>query len=354
MANPVANPPAAQSDSIPPSKSAWQLTPIQRAMVLGGLESRNSGVYIQQLVWRSPASINTDTATSAWRHVAGVFDALRLEIVWSDAATPLQRVHSAVSPLVQDIKGPLDAYLAEDRHRGFHLESAPLWRVGIVRATGAPDTLVWTFHHVLLDGRSTSIVFNAWRAAYFELVAGRVPLEPTQRRSFADFLQWRSEAVTYWRYRLADLPPPPTLPQMVLHRGETAAEPPIEIEGALTVNETVSVHAAAKRLSVTPNNIIQGALLLVLMRWNDTAEACIGVIRAGRHWGAGGQPGAEAGMFIHGIPFRAGVSSSDAAGPWLRGLREQQLAGRVGEYSVPAESAQRPPSPKTRPSTRSC
>ncbi|WP_345521576.1 condensation domain-containing protein [Streptomyces echinatus] len=49
-----------------------------------------------------------------------------------------------------------DRLLAEDREAGIDLGTAPLMRLTLIRLAADRVRLVWTFHHVLLDGWSAS------------------------------------------------------------------------------------------------------------------------------------------------------------------------------------------------------
>ena len=54
----------------------------------------------------------------------------------------------------------LDQTLDDDRRRGLDLSTAPVMRVTIVRQGAGRHELLWTCHHVLLDGWSGAIVLN--------------------------------------------------------------------------------------------------------------------------------------------------------------------------------------------------
>ena len=49
-------------------------------------------------------------------------------------------------------------FLAADRRRGFDMEHAPLFRLTLLRYGEADNRLIWTYHHILLDGRSRRLL----------------------------------------------------------------------------------------------------------------------------------------------------------------------------------------------------
>src|ERR1041384_999052 len=88
----------------------------------------------------------------------------------------------------------------------------------LIVITTAPDEilLVWTFHHVLLDGWSLAQVFAEVCEQYRAITAGSAP-EVVSRRPFRDYLRWldaqdRSEAERHWRAVLAGFSAPTALP----------------------------------------------------------------------------------------------------------------------------------------------
>lgn len=310
-------------------------------MLLRGFDARAEGYYIQQVVWQPPGPLLPERVRLAWEIVTRRFDALRLEVDWTEATAPRQRVVPTFTPIMAEAPAGLETFLASDRRRGFSCDTEALWRVALLTQPDGASVLVWTFHHVLLDGRSTEVVFTAWKAVYLALATGQpLPAVPTAARGFADFLAWRATATfvgaeAYWKERLAGWGGPLGLPPVLSLEADTTIGTPAEGATLLSVAATEAIREGARRQGVTMNNLVQGALLLTLMRYHDTDDACVGVVRAGRHWGTDGEPSQEAGMFIQTVPFRARVGPSETVGPWLRGLREQQQSARLGEFASP-------------------
>src|SRR6185312_263722 len=101
--------------------------------------------------------------------------------------------------------------LEADRAQGFDLEAAPLLRVQLAQLSDHEVRVVWTFHHLLLDGWSVFQVLSdvfAWHAALNR--SGHVrdadPRLP-RRRPFRDYLRWlgqqdQAQAAEYWRQLL--------------------------------------------------------------------------------------------------------------------------------------------------------
>src|SRR5205085_3432391 len=141
---------------------------------------------------------------------------LRSCVVWDGVDEPLQTVcREVVVPVRscdwrglsdEDRDRELHGCLAEDR-TSIDLTQAPLMRLIIARLSDDEVLLVWTSHHILLDGWSTGDVFAEVCEQYAAIVEGRPP-RLTFRRPFREYLQWLSdqdeqEAEGYWRRALA-------------------------------------------------------------------------------------------------------------------------------------------------------
>src|SRR6185503_3650428 len=143
---------------------------------------------------------------------------LRSRVVWEDVDTPVQVVDQAVTLPVRHVEGPADlaALLAEDRRQGLDVTRGPLTRVAIIRESATAVRVVWTFHHVLLDGWSVFQVLGDVFAAYAALVEDR-DVAPAARPPFREYLRWLGEhdesgALDFWRAALAGFESPTPLP----------------------------------------------------------------------------------------------------------------------------------------------
>ncbi|WDV34436.1 condensation domain-containing protein [Streptomyces sp. AD16] len=115
----------------------------------------------------------------AWQRTVERSDALRVGLVWEGVREPVQVVRrraevpvtfldrsaTALTEEAQDAF--LREFLDEDRARGIDLATAPLMRVALIRLPGEGRVqLVWTFHHLLLDGWSTAAFLSDVLAEY--------------------------------------------------------------------------------------------------------------------------------------------------------------------------------------------
>ena len=322
-------------------------TPLQQACVARSLLSPTGGHYIQQLVCEWSQALHLDAWRQAWNFVAERQDALRMFFGWEPSKSLSLHFADRVDAPVKvvpataaypDREQALSDFLREDRRRGFDLAAAPLWRLTVFSWPDHGATTVWTFHHSLLDGRSHALVWQEVGRVYRSLLAGRPPLLPVARpfSEFPDWLAAHSEdasAASYWRERLRNFQPPTALPTLSLSPDSGDDDAPPAVETLALSGETLTqLRRAAQRFEVTLNNLVQGAWALALARYQGVDEVVFGAVRSGRHW-TDVDPNERVGLFINTIPFHVPTSPSQPLGPWLQGLRAQQVAARAGEHA---------------------
>ncbi|WP_018682964.1 non-ribosomal peptide synthase/polyketide synthase [Actinokineospora enzanensis] len=323
----------------------YPLTPLQSGMVFHSLVDPDSGAYVDQVRLvldgvRDPAALVT-----AFQAVLDRTPVLRTAVVWADVPEPVQVVRRSVrlDALVRDWRdlAPADRdramrnLLAEDRARPFTLDTAPLLRIAVVRVTDDRVVLVWSSHHVLLDGWSTAQVFGEVCERYNDLVDGRTSAAPV-RRPFRDYLRWLSEqdsvaADAHWAGVLAGFADPVAVPwdraPAQAHRTESSASVRADLDRA----GSERVRVAAQRAGLTVNTVVQGAWALLLSRWAGTQDVVFGSTVSGR---PAELPGVESmvGMFINTVPTRVSTDPERRAGEWLREIQAGQSESRRFDF----------------------
>jgi amino acid adenylation domain-containing protein len=197
--------------------------------------------------------------------------------------------------------------------------------------------LVWSFHHLLLDGWSLPLVLNEAFGCYEALARGR-ELEPGIARPYRDYLAWlgrqdRHAAEAYWREQLAGFraPTPLGVDRGAGRAGDgeaDIAEQSVQVSAAATA----ALKALGRRQQITLSSMVQGAWGLLLSRYSGEREVVFGVTVSGR---PAGLPGVESmvGLFINTLPMRVKVSPEQPLVGWLKGVQAQQVEQRQYEYS---------------------
>lgn len=195
VARPVADGPGAPT---PRTEETVALPPHQHGLLLDALAHQSTGRYVEQLFWQWHGPLDVERFTSAWQSVADCETVLRAAFDLDE--TPRLVVHDHVRVEVarhDHDPADWDALMERDRLRGFDLRVPGLLRATLLEdtrgagdtdATGPPSTRVLiTFHHVLLDAWSVSVLLQEFYRAY--LADGVLP-GGERRPDFRDHTRW--------------------------------------------------------------------------------------------------------------------------------------------------------------------
>jgi amino acid adenylation domain-containing protein len=335
----------------PPAKRGtvediYPLTPLQRGLLFHTLYAPESGLYVEQLGFTIEGTFDVELFRRAWQTVLDRHAVLRTAFVTEDLKEPLQLVRPRVDvPWIsedwrdvpsteQDVR--LAALATDHRERPLILDRPPLMRMAVVRLSENTYKFFWTFHHVLLDGWSVSLVLREVEMFYDGLRKGHETPVP-RPRPFRDLIAWfkkqdLSAAESFWSNRLKgfDAPTPVGIdirPVTAAQKREFGTER-LEISAA----KTAEVQAFARRQNLTLNTVVQAAWAILLSRYGGTEDVVYGTTSSGR---PPDLPGAESmiGLFITMLPVRARVSGEASVLSLLTDLQRQQVEQREYEYA---------------------
>ncbi len=321
----------------------YPLSPMQSGMLFHSVFDADAGIYLNQLRI-DIEGLDVKRFKAAWQAAMDRHGVLRTGfLVQGDV--PLQWVAKTVevpfveydwrnqaSGLSAEQERDLEALAQSEHDLGFDLAKPPLMRLALIRVADNRHHLIWTVHHLLLDGWSTSQLTGEVLRHY-----GGSAL-PASGGRYRDFIEWLhacdakvSEA--YWRERLREAAEPTrladVLPAPSISAGNTAYG---EHATALERTVTEGLIEFAKRERVTVNTLVQAAWALLLNRYTGRETVCFGVTVAGR---PADLPGAERllGLFINTLPVVVMLQPEQETGGWLRDLQAQNLASREHEHT---------------------
>ncbi|HEX8935881.1 MAG TPA: amino acid adenylation domain-containing protein, partial [Pseudonocardiaceae bacterium] len=146
----------------------YPLTPLQAGMIFHSLLDPSSAAYVDQIQLRISGISDPRAWGAAWQRVVERTPMLRSAVVWEGVDEPVQVVHRRV---VLPIAYHDWCRLPEREHQEELARVAaaersavdpgvpPLLRLVIARVSEDEVLLVWTHHHVILDGWSMGTVF---------------------------------------------------------------------------------------------------------------------------------------------------------------------------------------------------
>jgi amino acid adenylation domain-containing protein/non-ribosomal peptide synthase protein (TIGR01720 family) len=327
--------PAGQLDDVYP------LSPMQQGLLFHTLYEQAAGEYINQLRV-DVQGLDPERFRAAWQATVDAQDILRSGFVWQgELAQPVQIVHRHVQlPFStldwrdrDDQPAALAALADAERQQGFDLSCAPLLRLLLVQTGAEQWHLIYTHHHILMDGWSNSQLLGEVLQRY----SGRTPVPGGGR--YRDYIAWLQRqdgqlSEDFWSGQLAALQEPTRLA-----RAATAGE---KQSGhgdhflTLDVQRTQALETFARQQKVTVNTLVQAAWLLLLQRYTGHEAVAFGATVAGR---PADLPGIEqqVGLFINTLPVIGAPRPDQSVGSWLQAVQAQNLSLRDFEHTPLAD-----------------
>ncbi|MDF2796271.1 MAG: non-ribosomal peptide synthetase, partial [Pseudomonas orientalis] len=329
---PLARVTQAQLDALPVAGPAiadfYPLSPMQQGMLFHTLLEPEAQAYINQLRLDIDG-LDLLAFGRAWQAALDRHDILRSSFHWQgldSAHQVIQRQVDLQLQVVEDPSADLDALADAERERGFELSSAPLFRLMLVRGAGTTWHLVFTSHHILMDGWSNAQLLGEVLAHY----AGQaVPAPLGQFRDYLGWLQQQGNGEAFWKAELAPLQAPTLLAQAL--RAPVDGAGTAEHHLVLGNDFTHTLGEFARQHKVTLNTLFQGAWSLLLQRYTGQACVAFGATVAGR---SAPLPGIEQqlGLFINTLPIISAASPAQSAVSWLSQLQALNLSLRDHEH----------------------
>ncbi|MFD2168564.1 non-ribosomal peptide synthase/polyketide synthase [Tumebacillus lipolyticus] len=328
-------------------EQVYELSPMQQGMLFHSLLTPTDGVYVTQLKIAVEGLLDIAALQQSWNAVLTRHSILRTAFFWNESSKPLQAVYRTCSvPMTvldwreqseQTQASSLEQFLREDAARGFEMTEAPLMRLTVIRQSDRRMRLIWTSHHLLLDGWSTSVVFKEVFSAYRAIRSGQA-MPADAERPFRSFIAWLQEqdesaAETYWRKQLAGFLAPTDLRVENGRKALTAGEVRhVEQKTALPADLTVALQSFAKQQQLTLNTLAQGAWALLLSRYSGEEDVVFGATVSGR---PADLPGVDTmvGLFINTLPVRLNLPGDTSLADCLQALQTQQAEMRQYEYA---------------------
>jgi amino acid adenylation domain-containing protein/FkbM family methyltransferase len=207
-------------------------------------------------------------------------------------AQPLTLDVIDLSHLAADERGTTLRRIAENEVRQpFDLSQAPLMRVKLLRLGEEEHALLYTMHHLISDGWSSSVLLSEVVALYTAFINNEPSPLPDPRIQYADFAVWQRQCLEgaglevhldYWRRQLADAPAELALPvtrtraRVQTFRSET-------LPLSFSASTTEALKALSRREGTTLFMTLLAAFQALLYRYTGQDDIIVGTPVANRN-----------------------------------------------------------------------
>ncbi|WP_339373119.1 condensation domain-containing protein, partial [Paenibacillus elgii] len=348
---------AALASPIGELENVYTLTPMQKGMLFHNMMDAQSGAYFEQVTFDLQGSFDVESFSRSLNLLVQRHEALRANYISSWKDEPVQVIFRERSCELhyEDVSGMPQAerrqyaidFADADKARGFDLARDPLMRVAVLRTGEQVHHVIWSHHHILMDGWCMFSMIKEVFDSYFAYQEQRQP-ELAPVTPFARFIEWLEKqdvraASNYWSGYLAGYEQQTALPQA---KSQSKPEDYVPVELDLELSEELSerIERAARQNQVTVNTLIQTVWGLLLQAYNNSRDVVFGCVVSGR---PADIPGVESmiGLFINTIPVRIQSEAGDSFADVMRRTQEQALTSGAYDtfplYEIQALSEQK-------------
>ena len=326
----------------------YELSPMQQGMLFHSLFAPESGIYIEQSVYKIHGNLNASAFVGMWEHIINRYPVLRTAIYWQEHAKPLQVVYRHVELRLEEEdwsessssnqNRKLENALLKKRKQGFELSNAPLMHLKLIRLATDAYYFIWSWHHIILDRWSKSLIFKEMVSLYKTLCKGNSS-KINSNTPYGEYIGWLhrqdlSKSETFWRKSLHGFSKPISI-------GNYEVLPPSTDSQSSFVSKTLNLSteitnellSLVKPQKVTLNTLVQGVWAMLLSRYSGHEDIVYGVTISGR---TADIPGIEsmAGLLINTLPMRVRVAPKISFEQYLREIHTKQSQLDLYGYSA--------------------
>ncbi|QED47028.1 non-ribosomal peptide synthase/polyketide synthase [Cytobacillus dafuensis] len=290
------------------------LSPMQEGILFESLMNPNSPAYFEQLSFVVNGKLEREYLWQSFQDLAVRHDILRT-VFTTEGEHPLQIV---VKELPLDVKefsllditpderqAAIEARKEADKEAGFDLKKGPLMRLTVLETDKEEFVLIWSHHHILMDGWCLGILLQEFLTLYAARKEGRrAELGPVE--SYGRYIEWltnqdREVAKEYWREKVAGYVEQASLPKKQMTVASTYKQE--EMSYTLSTTLTKQVEQVARHLNSTISTVLQAAWGVLLSRYSQQEDVIFGTVVSGRPPAVKGIE-KTVGLFINTIPVR--------------------------------------------------
>ncbi|MBF0318985.1 MAG: amino acid adenylation domain-containing protein [Nitrospirae bacterium] len=322
-------------------KDIYNLSPMQEGMLFHKMYDKGSSSYFEQVSFTVKGALDVSAFQRSWQSVFDRHDILRAIFVHSDTAEPLQVIPTErqMECLYMDMSGEggngfLSGYRVQDRQRGFDLTQEPLMRICIIKRHDGAFDVVWSHHHIILDGWCLGLIITDLFHAYSAFKEGNIPeFKPAAR--YGGYIGWlrtrnANIMVDYWRGYLDGY-------KRTAFFGAGGSQSHSSNGGvsvlSFSLGEDVSacIDAFAKSTGVTISAAFQGLWSVLLSKHTGEDDVVFGLTVSGRPVEV---PEVErmVGLFINTIPVRVSMDDGIAFRELARNVQHDFINGKPHHY----------------------
>jgi amino acid adenylation domain-containing protein len=338
----------------------YPLTPMQEGMLFYAIydNSSTTSLFINRNAYRMQGRLDVTIVEKSIAELVRRHDILRTIFVYKDIEgleRSLQLVFKQRKPNIyyEDIskkkESEKEAFLKEfkenDIRKPFDLSKDILMRFAVIKLEQSQYELIWTYHAILLDGWSRSVLFLDFKEIYQAYLQDRTPrLSPVA--PYKNYIQWlekfdRDKSKKYWQNYVAGYEEMASVPKIKAPATKAGF---ISEQASLVFGKekTGILNRVVRENGITMNTVFQTVWPILLGKYTGKNDVIFGSIVSGRPPGIKGFE-RMVGLFTNMIPVRIGFDGETTVRQLFRQVRQDAVNSEPHHYyplvEIQAESS---------------
>ncbi|TNE54260.1 MAG: amino acid adenylation domain-containing protein, partial [Bacteroidetes bacterium] len=321
-------------------QNIYPLSPMQEGMLFHHLADVGKSSYFEQARFTLNGHIQKDDFQSAFQKLIDRHDILRTNFFHSRIGQPHQLIFESRKADFRFLdlsnsggqQNELEELMHRDRLESFDLERAPLMRIHLVKTTESTYEVIWSHHHILMDGWCIALVIQDFMQLYAGETQGtqiQLPAPP----SYASYFSWlgrQNERVTqtFWKNYLKEYDQEVKLPEK---SQQTSAYQSARVHAQISPQELLQIEQLSRRNQATLNSFMQTSWGILMQRYNRTDDIVFGAVVSGRPSEIEGIE-EMIGLFINTIPVRVHRKGEQNFNELLREVQQNSVSCAEHDY----------------------
>ncbi len=329
----------------------YPLSPMQEGMLFHALYDGDSAAFLQIDSFPVTGNFDINIFEKSWNELFKRYDIFRTLFLHKGLENPLQIVlkEQKIVFSFNDIsyldKRQQDSFIVkckqEEESLKFDLSRDVLMRIKIIASGKSNYEVIWTRHHILMDGWCSGIIINELFTIYKSLEKGVNPDLQTviPYSSYISWLKTQTDpdaAKQYWKDFLSDYKQIATLSDPSSLSNRSGGYEIKAVRDELSVELTQKLRQLAIGNRVTLNTVVQSIWAVLLGKYNHVDDVIFGLVVSGR---PPQLPGVEniVGLFINTVPVRIKTEKTEKFSSLIKKVQKQFLESEDFHYNSLAD-----------------
>ncbi|PYC16936.1 non-ribosomal peptide synthetase [Pseudomonas mosselii] len=298
-------------------EDAYPLNLLQEGMIYHREFAAKSAVYHAICSYHVEMPVDLEAMRKAVHELVARHPLLRTSFDLTHFSRPLQLVHKASEPEFgyldlrqvdpQTHQDYVDAWLEDEKKRGFEIEQYPLIRFMLHHFSEGSCQLSYSFHHEIIDGWSDALMVTELVNRYMASINSEDFQLPALRSTFRDSILLEQQAVNddsyreFWNDRMRDVSVM-RLPSFVPPRADLGQREIIKFEVPISVELSDAVKQLASELAVPLKSVLLAAHMKVMSLLGGVDDVMSYTVSNGRPENRDSH--AVIGLFVNSLAFR--------------------------------------------------